>query len=145
MELAPCPACDRHIALDERRCPFCDAVPGLLVPRRPRRVANLTRAAIVYLGATLGACTGGGEPGDPGEAVMGEVYGAPPPPPEDEVTPPSPPEPEATEDPDPEPTDEPTRVDPGSTGTRESSMRQPYGAPSPEQRRRQSERDDFLE
>lgn len=56
LELVPCPACRRHIALDERSCPFCGA--AIRVARAPRFVPRaLTRAAV--FSAALAACESG--------------------------------------------------------------------------------------
>jgi len=101
MTLAPCPRCARHVAVREPACPFCDAPLPLLRPRRARPVANLTRAAVVCLGATL-ASAGCGEDSVLDEPVVEEPesiaqpYGAPPmdPPPVEEPPEPPPEEPE---------------------------------------------------
>ena len=53
--LAPCPACNRHVATDETTCPFCSAaLPDSIrcQPRRPLR-GRLSRAGLLAAGATL--------------------------------------------------------------------------------------------
>jgi hypothetical protein len=61
MELRPCPACHRHVRLDEVACPFCAAgLPAASPPVLPRR--RLTRAAIFVAGAALAGCGGKGKP-----------------------------------------------------------------------------------
>jgi hypothetical protein len=55
--LAPCPSCDRHIAIDEAACPFC----ATALPKSFRREhacgrpppGRLSRAAMIAAGATL--------------------------------------------------------------------------------------------
>ena len=62
MELGPCTACDRHVRLEDERCPFCGdgaaRAPGAI-----RRVSrrDFTRAAVFVGAAVLGACGGEGE------------------------------------------------------------------------------------
>ena len=55
--LAPCPACERHVAIDETACPFCAAVlPDSFRQEHACRRAppgRLSRAALVAAGATL--------------------------------------------------------------------------------------------
>jgi hypothetical protein len=59
--LAPCPACNRHVAVVETTCPFCAATlresfRGQPRPTPPPR--RLSRAAMMAAGATLiGACS----------------------------------------------------------------------------------------
>lgn len=60
--LAPCPACARHIAIDEPRCPMCAAslppawAPAI-APRPPARVGRAVRFAWrVVLAASATAC-----------------------------------------------------------------------------------------
>ena len=71
-QLLPCPACRRHVASDERSCPFCGA--ALSSPRPcagdcARLPSRLARAALVAASAALlGAGCGSAVP----------VYGAPP-------------------------------------------------------------------
>ena len=53
--LAPCPACNRHVATDETTCPFCSAaLPDSIrcQPRQPLR-GRLSRAGLLAAGATL--------------------------------------------------------------------------------------------
>ena len=97
-------------------CPFCSAAVSGLEAKRPRRFRDLSRIAIVTLGATLGAigCDAGTadvyggppppmEPDDPDELDDSDqlddraapVYGGPPMPPDLPV-----PAPEAEDDPD---------------------------------------------
>jgi hypothetical protein len=60
-QLAPCPACRRHVEVVETTCPFCGAAlaesfRGQLRPVAPPR--RLSRAAMMAAGATLlGACS----------------------------------------------------------------------------------------
>lgn len=52
--LAPCPACNRHVRLDETQCPFCAATLGDSLKARPTMAtAGLKRAALFALGAAL--------------------------------------------------------------------------------------------
>ncbi|MEZ4335618.1 MAG: hypothetical protein R3B82_03230 [Sandaracinaceae bacterium] len=67
MELGPGPACARHVRLDAPRCPFCDAR-SRAVPKRPRIVAQVTRAMVFYAGA-MTACA---EPAAPPEVTTPE-------------------------------------------------------------------------
>jgi len=92
MELAPCPACARHLDVRSRACVFCGAPTPELRARRPGRRAGLTRAAMVALGATL-AAAGCGDPepavlygGPPTEEPepSADIYGGPPVPEEDD-------------------------------------------------------------
>jgi hypothetical protein len=57
LDLAPCPHCQRHVAITETGCPFCR---GDLVGAAPRSLSlgGLSRAA-VFAGATLAAACGG--------------------------------------------------------------------------------------
>lgn len=52
-DLRPCPACQRHIRIDEEACPFCATAN---VPAEPRRMpaGRFTRAA-VFAGALAGS------------------------------------------------------------------------------------------
>ncbi|HJL18669.1 MAG TPA: hypothetical protein RMH99_23610 [Sandaracinaceae bacterium LLY-WYZ-13_1] len=53
--LAPCPACDRHLRIDERACPFCGAG-VVLAPAPTRRPGRLGRAAyFAFRAAVVGA------------------------------------------------------------------------------------------
>ena len=68
--LAPCPACNRHVATDEAVCPFCSVALPDSIPCQPRRrpQGRLSRAARLAAGAALIAA----------EASCGHaVYGAP--------------------------------------------------------------------
>lgn len=56
MDLQPCSKCRRHVSVDERACPFCDALTMPIAARSTLLVGRLSRAA-VFAGATLaGAC-----------------------------------------------------------------------------------------
>jgi hypothetical protein len=59
--LAPCPGCNRHVAVFETTCPFCAAALGESFRGRPRPAPlprRLSRAAMMAAGATLiGACS----------------------------------------------------------------------------------------
>jgi hypothetical protein len=71
--LAPCPACDRHVATDETVCPFCSAaLPDSfrLQARCERPGGRLNRAALL---AAAGAALIGAEACGSGVAL----YGAP--------------------------------------------------------------------
>jgi hypothetical protein len=73
-DLEPCPACRRHVRVDESACPFCG---GALEASAPRSLAagRLTRAA-VFAGAALAGATGcgGKQKTDPnGNGVGNEV------------------------------------------------------------------------
>ena len=76
--LAPCPACQRHVATDETTCPFCatalpDSFRDALSCRKPP--GRLSRAAMVAAGAALlgaEACSNSIAP----------AYGISPPPPD---------------------------------------------------------------
>ena len=58
MELVPCVQCQRHVDVVGRACPFCAAPVVRPLPRPPRVVKTLTRAAIFYLGASVAAACG---------------------------------------------------------------------------------------
>ncbi|HJL14483.1 MAG TPA: hypothetical protein RMH99_02435 [Sandaracinaceae bacterium LLY-WYZ-13_1] len=81
MELVPCDGCRRHVDAGAATCPFCggSVTPGPL--RAPVRVRRLTRAAILYLGASLApvGCGGGGTATDepPEQEPVVQPYGAP--------------------------------------------------------------------
>jgi len=58
MAFIPCPACDRHVRTTDRTCPFCSTtMPEATIPAAaPGRA--LTRAAILFAGATaVSACS----------------------------------------------------------------------------------------
>jgi hypothetical protein len=69
--LAPCPACNRHIAVDVAACPFCSAAlpesfAQQVACRKPQ--GRMSRAAKLAAGATLmaaAACGGGAAYGTP--------------------------------------------------------------------------------
>ena len=63
--LSPCPACARHVRIDEPACPFCRAVvpAAFAAPAAVRPAARLNRAALAALrmgaiGVTAAACGG---------------------------------------------------------------------------------------
>lgn len=64
IDLAPCPACRRHVRIDETACPFCTAALPAVEPRVLSR-GRFTRAA-VFAGAIAGtaACGGKTKPAD---------------------------------------------------------------------------------
>jgi len=59
LDLRPCTACQRHVAITEAACPFCSAS---LVEAAPRSMplGRLSRAA-VFVGATLATAACGGK------------------------------------------------------------------------------------
>ncbi len=71
-----CPACARHIKVEEGACPFCGArtPEGFANVVRPRVAAPLSRAAILFVSATAvtGAAlaTGCGSSSDAGPVVL---------------------------------------------------------------------------
>jgi hypothetical protein len=74
--LAPCPACNRHVATEESTCPFCSAAlpDSIRCQPRPRPRGRLSRAAMLAAGAALigtEACSSAVAP-----------YGTSPPPPD---------------------------------------------------------------
>ncbi|MBX3269854.1 MAG: hypothetical protein KF729_06315 [Sandaracinaceae bacterium] len=86
MRLAPCSGCRRHVGVGAPRCPFCGASTRGLTARAPRHVERLTRAAILYFGATLASGCGPDSQGRGEEEPVLMPYGAPPLPPDDEGT-----------------------------------------------------------
>lgn len=67
LELVPCPACRRHVALGERGCPFCGA--AIRAARAQRFVPRaLTRAAV--FSAALAACESGSRTTAPASAPV---------------------------------------------------------------------------
>lgn len=79
MQLEPCPACQRHVRIDERVCPFCAADLTVMVHRAARRALpgeRLGRAALMSLSLGVGACVQGqpvyGAPSQPDEDHEGE-------------------------------------------------------------------------
>ena len=58
VNLQPCPACTRHINVQERECPFCHAATPetFAAATRPRFAAPLSRAAVLF--ASAAAITG---------------------------------------------------------------------------------------
>ena len=75
-QLAPCPACKRHVATTETACPFCAAaLPDSFRQRAPalRRPGRLSRAAMLAASAALlgaEACSD--------DVVVAPAYGVPP-------------------------------------------------------------------
>lgn len=56
MQLRPCAGCNRHVALDEKACPFCgQSLAPVAATRDP--LARLSRAAIFVAGAAAGVAT----------------------------------------------------------------------------------------
>jgi hypothetical protein len=59
----PCTSCGQHVRIDERACPFCDAaLPADFGAEARARVSAgrpLSRAAILFVGATAAAACGG--------------------------------------------------------------------------------------
>jgi hypothetical protein len=53
--LAPCPACNRHVATDETTCPFCSAAlpDSIRCQPRQRLRGRLSRAGLLAAGAVL--------------------------------------------------------------------------------------------
>src|SRR5204863_3620737 len=71
--LVPCSSCARHVRVDETSCPFCDAaVPANAadaIPRPPPWRGPVTRAALMFFGATaVGACSSGTVESPPADA-----------------------------------------------------------------------------
>jgi hypothetical protein len=87
--LLACPACTRHVRIDELRCPFCggplpDSFGKVAAPSPPP--AGLSRAGLyaygvaVGVGVLVGACNRSPSVSKPGEAEnppTASVYGAP--------------------------------------------------------------------
>lgn len=74
MQLEPCPACHRHVRIDEKACPFCatDLTSAMAaIPTRPLPGQRLGRAALMSFGLTVGAGT------IAGCEIAVPVYGAP--------------------------------------------------------------------
>ncbi|MCB9570480.1 MAG: hypothetical protein H6709_00165 [Kofleriaceae bacterium] len=115
-DLAPCPACHRHVRVDEPACPFCGGETPAATPR-PASRTRLSRAA-VFAGAALAAggaatsagCGGKAKPADDNTITIGN----------------SAPDAGVAEPPDAEP----TRVDPDY----DHQIPMPYGAPPVRQR-----------
>ncbi len=113
MSLAPCPGCARHVAVVEVTCPFCAAPLAALRPPRTRRLGDVGRAAIFYLGASLAAAVGCD---DAPESDIVQPYGAPPDPPPEDPPEPLPPSGEAeTPSEEPGPDDAPTGSEPAES------------------------------
>lgn len=58
-DLRPCSGCRRHVALDERVCPFCEAPLAAVSPKDPL-LGRMSRAA-VFAGAALASTACGGK------------------------------------------------------------------------------------
>jgi len=89
-QLAPCPACNRHVRTQEIDCPFCAApLPEVFraQPAPPRFSKRVSRAAMVAASATtlLVGCGSDSAPSDSGVVMDGgdggavAAYGAPAP------------------------------------------------------------------
>ena len=75
MKLFACPSCERHIRSDETACPFCSqAVAFTCAAPCAEAPPGLSRAAVLFLGAT--ALAGCGKESGGGEVVA--VYGPAP-------------------------------------------------------------------
>lgn len=77
MQLEPCPACQRHVRVDELVCPFCAAgIAGAMARAPTRRMPRqrLGRAALMSFGLSAGAAALVGCDDD---ANTVPVYGAP--------------------------------------------------------------------
>jgi hypothetical protein len=59
----PCPSCAQHLRADETTCPFCEApLPagfGACTPARGASGPPVSRAALLFVGATVAAACGG--------------------------------------------------------------------------------------
>ncbi|HEX5061195.1 MAG TPA: hypothetical protein VFV99_17635 [Kofleriaceae bacterium] len=89
-ELRPCTECRRHVAIDERACPFCNAELTVAAPSSTR-LGRVSRAA-VFAGAALATTACGGKKPktdtnvqDHEQTASGDagVEQPPPPPPDD--------------------------------------------------------------
>jgi hypothetical protein len=58
-DLRPCSECRRHVAIEERACPFCGAALAAAAPR-PALLGRASRAA-VFAGAALASTACGGK------------------------------------------------------------------------------------
>ncbi len=82
--LHSCTSCSRHVRATERSCPFCDAPLGSdfidACPRRAKPGRKLTRAALLFAGATALAACGGKEDSGSSGSTSGAVavYGPAP-------------------------------------------------------------------
>ena len=86
MPLTPCPACRRHLRLEEERCPFC-AAPLPAARRSAGAVAGLAAAlALTGCPAEPGGSAPPPAPSQPDFLPVAE-YGAPPLPPSPEPAP----------------------------------------------------------
>lgn len=70
--LSLCPACRRHVHVDDERCPFCEHAGPRTPPRVRASGRGLTRAALFVAGASIATACG------PDHGSVGEVYGGPP-------------------------------------------------------------------
>jgi hypothetical protein len=72
--LAPCPACNRHVATDQTACPFCSAAlpDSIRCQERKRPHARLSRAAMMAAGVVLVSV-------EAGCSVATPLYGSPAP------------------------------------------------------------------
>lgn len=67
--LTPCPSCTRHVKVGSNLCPFCGGSVPVDVPVRAFAGRPLTRAAILFAGATaVSACSSSTAPTNEHEA-----------------------------------------------------------------------------
>src|SRR5437879_709996 len=59
--LHPCPSCAQHVRAGETACPFCGAALEARACEKPAGARPLSRAAILFVGATAAAACGGSE------------------------------------------------------------------------------------
>lgn len=68
-DLRPCPSCQRHVAVQNGACPFCDSTLDIPFSRlRAPGIAAASRAgpaAAIALGLAMSACYGGPPPNTP--------------------------------------------------------------------------------
>jgi len=76
----PCVSCAQHVRVGERACPFCDAaLPedfGEEARTRVARARPISRAAILFVGATAAAACGGSTESGSGDASAHDGSGA---------------------------------------------------------------------
>ena len=65
MQLKPCAACQRHVAVTETACPFCSE-PLEVSPPRSSALGRVSRAA-VFAGAALATAACGGKKAKPAD------------------------------------------------------------------------------